>query len=77
MAVQNNEIKTLIYLIEESQNKLDIRGKNNIGDTILHKAARNNCIAITAYLLTKNIDANDQNNEGFTPLMEAVLANNK
>lgn len=61
MAVQNNEIKTLIYLIEESQNRLDINAKNNIGDTILHKAARNNCIAITSYLLTKNLNSNDQN----------------
>lgn len=44
---------------------------------MLHKAARNGCIGICAYLMTRNIDPNEQNNEGFTPLMEAVLANNK
>lgn len=48
---------------------MDINGKNHIGDTILHKAARGNCIAITSYLMTKNINPNEQNNEGFTPLM--------
>lgn len=58
MAVQNNEIKALIYLLEQSQNRLDINSKNNIGDNILHKSARNNYILITSYLLTKNINYN-------------------
>lgn len=77
MAVENNEIKTLIYLLEESQNKLNINAKNNIGDNLLHKAARKNCIIITSYLLTQNIAKDEQNNEKFTPLMEAVMASNK
>lgn len=58
MCVQNNQIKTLIYLVEESKNRIDLNGKNHIGDNILHKAARNNCISITSYLLTKRINAN-------------------
>ena len=69
MAVQNNHVKMLIYLIEESKNKMDLNDRNNIGDTILHKAARNGYNTICAYLLTTSIDPNLQNNEGWTPLM--------
>lgn len=40
---------------------MDLNDKNNIGDTILHKAARNGYIGICSYLLTTSINPNLQN----------------
>ena len=77
MCVQNNQLKTLIYLKEESHNKLNLNHKNNIGDTVLHKSARSGCVAICAYLLTTNMNPLIQNEEGWTALMEATYTGNK
>jgi ankyrin repeat protein len=49
----------------------DISARDNQGNTLLHKAARNDWMNLAQLLLAKGADVNAKNNEGKTPLREA------
>ncbi len=76
MCAQKNQLKALIYLLQRESTSGLLGSQNIIGDNILHKAARYGFTNMVSYLLTiEGLDRNQQNTEGWTPLMEA--ANNK
>ena len=54
---------------------VDIKSLDNQGNTLLHKAARNDWKELVEILLDEGIDVNAKNNEGNTPLR--VAGNNK
>ncbi len=77
MCVQNNQIKALMFLLCLPSLKVDLNQQNHLGDNILHKAAKNGYILLTAYLLTTMINKDAKNKEGWTPLMQATIAGSK
>jgi ankyrin repeat protein len=53
MAVENNQLKAVVYLLEhrEGRTPYNPNDVNHLGDTILHKAAKQGFTNLTAYLL--------------------------
>jgi palmitoyltransferase ZDHHC13/17 len=77
MAVENNHLKTVAYLIEHREGKLpfNTNAQNIEGNTPLHVAAIYGHVPLVSYFLSlprEEIDVDAVNNEGLTPLMLAV-----
>lgn len=73
-SVANNDVKGVNFFIKINPSEID---KKNIGGaTALHIAVRNNNIEIVKILLKFNSDINIIDNEGYSPLMRAVIYGN-
>ncbi len=80
MAVENNQLKATVYLLEHRDGRTPYNPNdiNHLGDTILHKAAKHGFATLTAYLLlVDGMDVDSRNLEGWTPLMYAVSGGHK
>jgi ankyrin repeat protein len=69
---ENHDYPAILKLLKDAGAKLDIR--DEVGDTLLHLAARVGNPETTKYLISCNLDVNSRNNKGQTPLHLAAMA---
>jgi len=71
--VLNNDLETLKKIVKKYEDKIDIDGKDEYGNTPFLYAASYGDIGMLRYLLKKGADINFKNKKGNTPLSIAVF----
>jgi len=69
LAVWKNFTSVAKTLIQAGAN---VTGIDRFGDSMLHDASKNGNLELVQYFLTKEMDINHQNNEGYAPLHRAA-----
>lgn len=72
LATWKNHSWTIKCLIDNGAN---CAGLDDFGDSMLHDAAKNGNVEITKYYISKNINIDHQNKEGFSPAHRAAAFN--
>lgn len=72
ISAKNNNIKSLLFLIDKNKDKIDVNIRNIHGNTALHYACKNNFIEIVKILLSNNADISIKNCGCLNPLLLAI-----
>eukprot|EP00808_Paulinella_micropora_P029771 g50912.t1 len=70
LATWKNNSWTIKCLIDNGAN---CAGLDNFGDSMLHDACKNGNVEITKYYISKNINIDHQNKEGYSPAHRAAM----